>query len=138
MYAKFLLLLSTVFVLTACSDSSGPDFKDGKWSITTTTEMEGMPFKMPTQTFTTEQCMTAEDRVPHQQDQDGSECKIVEQSVKGSTVAWKVVCSNSKGSGSITYGDEAFDGTMNVESDSPMGPMKMKSTMKGRYLGPCN
>ena len=137
MTAKIFMLITAVFVFSACSGNSAPDFKEGKWSIETHTEMEGMPMPMEMAPVTIEQCMTAEDRVPAQRNQDGSQCEVVDQKIDGSTVSWNVVCSTSKGSGSITYSDESFEGTSYFESASPMGTIKMKSTMKGRYIGPC-
>ena len=137
MTARFFMLITAIFIFTACSGNSTPDFKEGKWSIETQTEMEGMPMQMEMAPVTFEECMTSKDRVPAQRNQDGSECEVIDQKVEGSTVSWKIVCSTSKGSGSITYGDESFEGTTYFESASPMGPIKMKSTMKGRYIGPC-
>jgi len=136
MKALFFSLIASGVLFTACSsESSGPDFKEGKWSVTTQTEMQGMAMQIPAMTF--EQCLTAQDRVPMQQSSaDG--CKIVKQSIVGDTVSWQYECTHSKGDGSITYSGERFSGTMHVQTDAGTGAMSMTTTMTGKYLGPCD
>ncbi|MHC3994285.1 DUF3617 domain-containing protein [Thiomicrolovo sp. ZZH C-3] len=128
-------LICSGFLFSACSsEPAGPDFKEGKWSITSKTEMQGMAMQIPATTF--EQCLSAQDRVPMQKnDNDG--CKVMDQKVDGDTVSWRYECQHSKGDGSITYTGESFQGKMNMHTDTGMGAMTMTTTMTGKYLGPC-
>jgi len=113
----------------------GVDLKEGNWQIEMKTEIVGMPIQMPSMTI--EQCLTKNEMVPAQQSEDGSECKIVEQSVKGDTVTWTVECPESKGKGHMTYKGKSFDGKVEIEMNGESGGMKMTNIMKGTYKGAC-
>jgi len=135
MRALFFSLVGFGLLFGTCSlEAAGPDFKTGKWSITSQTEMQGMAMQMPATTY--ELCLDAQDRVPMQQNQSDG-CKVTEQKVDGDTVTWRFECEHSKGDGTITYSGKSFSGKMNMQTDAEMGGMSMTTTMKGTYLGPC-
>ena len=133
MKCKMLFIATGVFI--AFTNSSAIDFKEGNWAVEMKMEIVGMPMEMPP--VTVDQCMTKKDMVPAQKSQDGSECKIIDQSVNGSTVTWVVVCPESKGSGTMTYKGKSFSGKIDIETTGSSRAMKMTSVMKGRYKGPC-
>ena len=72
------------------------NMQEGKWEITTKTEMVGMSMSMPPMTRT--QCLTKKDLVP-QDSQQGSECKITDTKVVGNTVTWTIKCHGHGGGG---------------------------------------
>ncbi|MDX9715512.1 MAG: DUF3617 family protein [Dissulfurispiraceae bacterium] len=130
-----LAVLCFIFTFAGCgSSSAGPDIKDGLWEITTTTDMPGMPAGLM-QPFTHTTCLSKKDYVP-KNEQDTS-CKVEKSEVKGSTVTWKVVCSTGTSSGRITYSGSSFDGATETAIKAEGKDMKINSTMKGKYLGPC-
>ncbi|WP_345976875.1 DUF3617 family protein [Sulfurimonas sp. HSL3-7] len=129
-------IVSVVFMTYLSVYANAIDFKEGNWRIEMKTEIVGMPMQMPVMTF--EQCLKKEAMVPAQKSQDGSECKIVEQHVKGNTVTWAVECPESKGSGTITYKNTSFNGRVDLEMRGQNGGMKMTNIMKGSYIGPCD
>ncbi len=135
MYLKILVSLSLITLFGACSDEKSIDIKEGKWSITTTTVIEGMPFQMPAVTNT--QCMGDKVILPQQQNNQNNGCKVTKQNISGSTVEWEVVCQDSKGSGSITYNHDTFTGEVKMETSAPNGVMKMSSKMSGKHIGAC-
>ena len=135
MYLKAFSALTFVALLSACSQSSAIDLKEGEWSIETSMEMPGMGMKMPPVTVT--QCLSKEDYIPAQQSNGENSCTVTSQNVSGSTVTWSVECPDSKGSGSMTYSHDSFVGEMTMEAQTPGGSMTMVSKMKGRYIGPC-
>jgi hypothetical protein len=97
-----------------------------------------MPMQIPPQTHT--QCMTKEDAVPH--DPQNQECKTTITRQSAGTVAWKIKCSGARvaeGAGEVTYRGDSFEGHMRVKAKDPQSgqTMEMKSTMKGRRLGDC-
>ncbi len=129
-------VIAVMVVMTCLSVSAGAiDFKEGNWQIEMQTEIAGMPMQMPSMTI--EQCLSKNEMVPTQQGQDGSECKITEQSIKGNTVRWRVECPDSTGRGSITYKGKSFDGKIELEMRGQTGGMKMTNLMKGTYKGVC-
>ncbi len=135
------LFISFIILFTATSISfaePAPDMKDGKWEITTKTEMPGMPMQMPAVTST--QCLTKEDLVPQNSQQGGGgECKVTDVKVEGNTVSWTMHCSGQggeiKGSGEITYSGDSFKGKMNIIMTQ--ANMKMVNTMNGTRIGEC-
>ena len=132
---KFKMLFIAAGMFVACTNSSAIDFKEGNWAVEMQMEIAGMPMQMPP--VTVDQCMSKKDMVPAQKSQDGTDCKIIDQSVKGSTVTWAVECPESKGKGSMTYKGKSFSGKIYIETTGSSRSMKMTSIMKGRYKGPC-
>ena len=112
----------------------GVNMKEGKWEITSTVEMKGMPAgMMKPQTFTT--CLKQTDYVPKNADQ--KDCTMKDVNVSGNTVSWEAVCKDSSGKGTITYAGDTYDGTMEMTMKEGGKDMHMKMTMKGKHIGPC-
>ncbi len=128
-------------LLMLCGAVAGaePDMQDGLWEITTKVDMPGMPVAMPPMKHT--QCLTRKDYVPQKQEQ-GEECKMVENKVAGNTVTWKVKCRDKKstyeGNGKITYSGKSFDGVVKMTVNDPSeGTMQMTQHMSGKRIGNC-
>jgi hypothetical protein len=133
------LIAISVVLLTSFSISiagSEPNMQEGKWEITTKTEMVGMSMSMPPMTRT--QCLTKKDFVP-QDSQQGQECKITDTKVVGNTVTWTIKChghgGDATGTGRIIYSGSSFEGTF--EMTTSQSNMKMISHMSGHRLGDC-
>lgn len=140
MFTKTAVFFSVLvfFVLTS-SAFAELNMQDGKWEITTKTEMQGMPMTMPATKFT--QCITKKDAVP-QKPEKGQDCKITGTKVAGNTVTWTMQCKTKEGvidsSGKITYKNDAFDGTVNMTMDNTgSGKMQMTQHMTGKRIGDC-
>jgi len=115
------------------------NMQDGKWEITSTIEMAGMPAgMMKPQTFTS--CMSQKDYIPKNDQQ--KECSMKDTKIDGNTVSWEVACPDMNGKGRITYAGTTFDGTtemtMKGKGKGKDKDMNMKVTMKGKHLGPCD
>lgn len=111
------------------------NMQDGKWEITSTLEMQGVPAgMMKPQTFTS--CLSQKDYVPKGTDQKDCEMKTVK--IDGNTVSWEVVCKDSSGKGRITYAGSTFDGVMEMHMKEGGKDMNAKMTMKGKHIGPCD
>lgn len=129
-------MLSVVFMTYLSVQANAVDLKEGNWRIEMKTEIAGMPMQIPAMTF--EQCLNKEAMLPAQKSQDGSECKVIEQHVKGDTVTWAVECPESKGSGTMTYKGTSLNGRVELEMQGQNGGMKMTNIMRGSYIGPCD
>ena len=134
------LIAISIVLLTSFSFAiagSELNLKEGKWEITTKTEMVGMSRSMPPMTRT--QCLTKMDFVP-QDSQQGNECKITDTKVVGNTVTWTVKCHGhggaATGTGRITYSGSSFEGTL--EMTTSQSNMRIISHMSGHRLGDCN
>jgi len=136
MAGKMFAVVVVVVLLCAAQVSAGPDIKEGSWEITTATEMSGIAMKMPPQKHT--QCLTKDDLVP-KDPQTPSNCVIKDQRVSGNTVNWTMECTSDNvktvSTGAVTYSGEKFSGTMDITMSGT--DMKIRSTMTGRRLGPC-
>ena len=64
-----------------------------------------------------------------------SDCKASDYKVSGNTATWKTVCTSPPmtGNSEMTFTDDAYNGTMKMES--PQGAMTMK--IAGKRLGDC-
>ena len=113
----------------------GVNMQEGKWEITSTFEMQGMPAgMMKPQTFTT--CLKQNDYVP--KDEGQKDCSMKDVKVDGNTVTWEVVCKDSSGKGTVTYAGNTFDGVMETLMKEGGKDMTARMTMKGRHIGPCD
>ena len=133
--------LAAVMAIAAVAPMRAADHphpqKPGKWQVKMEMEMPGMPFKMPP--ITHEMCLTAEDldnpdkAVPKDPKQ---KCTISDYKIDGNTVTWSIDCpkDKTKGTGSITYTDSAYTGSM----DMTVGEQSMKMKYAGKWMGECN
>ena len=113
----------------------GPNMQEGKWEITSTFEMEGMPAgMMKPQAFIT--CLKQNDNVPKGEEQ--KDCTTKDVTVDGDTVTWEIVCKDSSGKGRVTYAGSTFDGIMETHMKESGKDMTAKMTMKGKHIGPCD
>ena len=141
MNGKIFFGLALFFTLFVGSDLyAGVDMKEGKWEITSKTEMEGMPMGMPMGAKTITQCMTKENVIPKEL-KNSKGCKIIDSNVDGNTVTWTMECEDRGGkmtaNGTITYKGETLEGTNIMNIQTPDGPMNMKHNMTGRWVGDC-
>ena len=112
----------------------GVNMQEGKWEITNTFEMKGMPAGMSKpHTITT--CLSQKDYVP--KDTEQKDCTVKDLKVEGNTVSWELLCRDTSGKGSVTYAGSTFDGVMETMMKEGGKEMNAKIMMKGKYLGPC-
>ncbi|GAB4484286.1 MAG: DUF3617 family protein [Thermodesulfovibrionales bacterium] len=117
------------------SASSSVNMQEGKWEITSSFEMQGMPAgMMQPQTVTT--CLNKTDYVPKGEDQ--KDCTMKDVNVSGNTVTWSMVCKDSTAKGQVTYAGTTFDGMTEMVMKQDGKDQTMKMTMKGKHIGPCN
>jgi hypothetical protein len=136
-----LAMLVCVLVMAGCeqkpkSSSSMPalNMKDGLWEITTTVEMPGMPAgMMKPQTITT--CLSQKDSVPKGKNE--TDCTVKDVKTEGNTVSWTVVCKEVTSKGRITYAGATYEGTTESTMKQDGKDVTIKTTMKGKHIGPC-
>lgn len=136
----FLIIgICTSFAFSAAA-ADGVNMQEGLWEITSKASIQGMPFDMPPTTYT--QCLTKENIIPQEQNQEQQECKLIDSDISGNTVTWSMACSQngmtSNISGKISYKGTTMAGTMKVESNTPMGNSLMNMITNGKRIGDCN
>jgi hypothetical protein len=142
MVRNLLITVVALFTLVLVITSVSAEVKEGLWEITTKTEIKGMSVQMPA--TTTKQCFTKNDMVPKPEKQEqGQECRIIDQKISGNTVTYNLECKDKSGAiieifGKSTYKGNTFDGTTNTTMKSKdQGTMQMISKTSGKYAGPC-
>ena len=131
-----ILILSTSIMLSITEVFAVPNLQEGLWEISSTMQMEGMPFNMPEASY--KQCITEQDMVP-QKEEPHQSCEVKEYRVTGDTVSWKTRCMASSGDttsqGTITYQGDSFSGQITTTGSSM--PSKMTQSLKGQRIGEC-
>jgi hypothetical protein len=119
---------------------ANPAVPAGLWQTIITSEVEGMPFLPPPETYT--ECVIPGDRLPGVALQE-HDCEVTEQNVSGNRVDWRVQCVHegmtTSGAGRLHYQGDSYQGEMTVEmSGGVVGEMKLKQTLNGQHLGECS
>ncbi len=158
------IILGAVIILTVVfiQEARAEGIKEGKWSITVVTKVQGMEGQaaeaakamedmspeekaMMQQmmggmgmnangiTTTITKCVTNENPVPETEEN----CHETH-SINGNTVNFETICDDSKSTGQVTYEGDSMRGTIN--SHATIGGQETDSTIEisGQYVGPCN
>lgn len=132
-------ILSVVSSFLIALPAFGLDMEPGKYQITSTVEMAGMPGGMPPQTST--QCLTKNDPVPNGS-ADSQGCKISDMNTKGNKVTYTMECDQQgvkvKSSGEIIYKGKSFEGTSIMKMGPSAGGMTITTITTGKWVGKCD
>lgn len=115
------------------------DFNPGKYEITSTVEMLGMPAgTIPPQTIA--QCLTQQDPIPNS-DASNQECEIKNMKQTDNTVSWEMECVQEgrkmTSQGQMTYNGDRFEGTITMNMGPQAGNMAIATTITGNRIGDC-
>lgn len=128
------IVLSLIYAVAAFA---APNYQEGLWEITTTMDMPGMPKEMK-RPMKNQVCMTKQNAVPQPQQKGEQQCKMTNQRTVGNKVFWTMTCKNGTVSnGEIAYSKTTFDGSQTTTTSQGGKQTTVKSTMSGKYLGPC-
>jgi len=121
-------------VISAPSFAKGINMEPGMWQWTMVAEVPGMSMTLPPNVY--KDCITKEEMVPQQPDQD-DQCKMIESNIKSNKVTWKIECKGKDG-------DATSEGIMHYQGDKAQGNitiltqgMVMKATLDGKRIGAC-
>ncbi len=134
--AAFAYLAGTLACISLCTASPAvAQGKDDLWEVTSKMEMPGMPMAMPTQVnrVCSARNRKDEDLIPKQ-----SDCRMVDGKRTGNTFTYRMECSGNHAStvnGTITFGDNAYDGKMHMVMKGSNDAMDM--TFSGKRVGDC-
>ena len=136
----FLILIAFLISFPLSTAFAELDLNPGKWEVTTTTEMVGVPGMagmVPPATHT--QCLSKEELVP-QSEVSSQECKMSDIKEDGNTVSWKMTCSGKngdmEGTGTVTYKGNTMTGTMNMVIKG--AGMQINNKISGKRVGACD
>lgn len=139
-----ILAFTGTLLFSATVAFAASSMKAGKWEITTTTAITGMPMAMPPRTVS--RCITPDEVKkgvsmamvrPEKKDGDDS-CQVSNVSNSGNKYTWDVQCTgkaSGTGSGEIEYFGDHYTGQFEMTMEQGM---KMTNHMEGRYVGACD
>ena len=137
MWKRCMILAVMLSFVCATAAYAAPNYQEGLWEITTTAEMPGMPKEMK-RPFKHTVCMTKENAVPQPKEKGERKCEMTKQRMEGNKVYWTMTCKDGMVSnGEIAYSKTSFDGSQTTTTNRGGKQTTMKSTMTGKYIGPC-
>jgi hypothetical protein len=121
--------------LCTASSPARAQGQDDLWEVTSKMEMPGMPMAMPAQVnrVCSAKNRRDEDFVPKQGD-----CRMIDSKRSGNVLTYRMDCSGEHAStvdGTITFGNNAYDGRMHMVMKGSNGALDM--TFSGRRVGDC-
>jgi hypothetical protein len=138
MKRNVVVLAAVVFVALSCICVFASDeMRAGKWEITSSMDMPGMPYKMPPTVIS--HCYTKED-VKDQKKviaNKNNDCTVTDMKKSGNKVTWKMQCTGkSKGtfSGETLFGKDFYESTINIQSEG----RSMTTKSKAKRIGDCS
>ena len=127
----------TLLVLMMALPAWGLDMVPGKYEITASVEMPGMPGSPPQ---TTVQCLDDQAPVPNAS-AAAQGCKVKDMQTKGNTVTYTMECDQQgmklQINGEIHYRGDAFEGKAQTNMGPEAGGMVITTVIKGKRIGAC-
>ena len=123
-------------MLTAAGASA--QMQPGKWEVTTTMEMQGLPMMAPQKHTMCVDNKTADKQPPVAMDPS---CQVTDYRMSGNTATWKMQCKGEMamtGEGSITYSGSQYAGSSTMRTEAKgQPPMTIKNSYTGKRIGNC-
>jgi hypothetical protein len=148
MSVRRLAPIAALAIMTAAAFAQGAR-RDGKWEVTTTMEMPGMPAGRGMPAMTTTQCITKEQaadpqkmyaqQAPQRGNQQ-NDCKVTDVKTSGSTTTWAMKCTTPQemsGTGEVTYSENAYTSSMKMTMTRGGQTMEMTTKSTGKRVGDC-
>ncbi|GGY11758.1 hypothetical protein GCM10007160_43410 [Litchfieldella qijiaojingensis] len=136
------LMFVVTLVLPLSALAEAPNLTPGEWEFVTSTTVEG-DFSIPDETMTTRECLTQEtiDEANAGFIQEEEGCEVLEQNASRDSMSYRMACAGEGGEATVTgnmrYMEYRTEGTMRVETTTPMGDMIMNTEIEGRRVGSC-
>ena len=162
------LAMMSVVMLVMAVQVKAEGIKEGKWSMTMTTKMEGMD-QEATQAMQEMENMSPEEKAMMEKMMGGMKMQMgaggmgmtttvsqcitndnpvpenesdedcqTTHSIDGNTVNFESICSDSKSTGSVTYEEESMHGTIRSQGTADGNTESVTIEINGQYEGPCS
>tara|TARA_B100000700_G_scaffold300257_1_gene368198 strand:+ start:30966 stop:31397 length:432 start_codon:yes stop_codon:yes gene_type:complete len=133
------LLISPAMLL---AQDETPNLVPGMWAFSSMTHVEG-DLPIPDQTESHQECLTDADIADAQrslvQDQDG--CEVIESTISRERMDYRMMCRGSGGEanidGNLRFLGERAEGSVDVDTTTQMGALKMHTTIEAQRMGEC-
>lgn len=131
------LIHTTLSIIAVIFSTSALSVPGEYWEITSSTEMEGMPFAMPASTQKV--CIAkGGERDPNKMNGD-KDCQVTDSKTVGNKFTWKMRCDHKgdvmTGSGEQTMTANGYQAKMQFSGKSDGQPINMTTKMTGKRIG---
>lgn len=139
---KSVITAGLMIGLIASVQAETPNLEPGMWETTATIRAEG-GFPIPEQSHTSSDCMTEEDLAMGDAFfEDVDQCEFQHREIRRNGADFEMTCSDPSGmsikmTASMSFNGDTSEGNIRAELETPMGPMSMLTTLKGRRTGSC-
>lgn len=136
------LLAGVALTLSFSALAESPNLTPGEWEFTSNTTVEG-DLPIPDESETNRECLTQEtiDEAHSDFIQEEEGCEMLEQSADRDAMNYSMSCTGEGGEATITgnmkYMQDRAEGSMRVETATPMGDMIMHTEIEGQRIGDC-
>ena len=136
---KISLAIITTVMLLNPAHAADMKIKPGQWEFRSTTSL---PTPGGPREHVNTQCFADAKITPETLMKDMQQgCRLLESDSDGSSMSWKVSCSNSggemSGAGNVTVSGNTLTGAMKMAMSFNGQTMNMDMSWDGKYLGPC-
>ncbi|WP_192036381.1 DUF3617 family protein [Halomonas sp. YLGW01] len=119
-----------------------PNLMPGLWVFDSVTRVEG-DLPIPDQSESHQECLTEADIADARRslvhEQDG--CELIESMIDQEQMDYRMVCRGGGGeasiNGTLRFLGERAEGRVDVDTTTPMGALRMHTTIEARRLGEC-
>lgn len=117
-----------------------PNIEPGQWEYTNVMRAEGVP--MPEQRSTNRECITIEDVERGAAFvEDAEECEVSNLNLTRDRGSYNMVCTEEgvemDMDVDMRFMGTTTEGTIRMDVETPMGPMRMHMELSGRRIGDC-
>ncbi|MBW6392300.1 MAG: DUF3617 domain-containing protein [Halomonas sp.] len=136
------LLAAAALVLPLTAMAESPNIVPGQWQFTSTTSVKG-DVPIPDQTDSHQECIAQGDidDADFQFLEVEEGCELLEHNVSADGVDYKMICRAEGGEanidGRMDFLGERVEGSVNIDTESPVGQMQLQTTIEGERLGDC-
>ena len=135
-----LTLFAALTVAAPLALADGNKVKPGNYHTTVTTEMVGIPVQPPP--HASDRCVTPEEADdPKKLSHHNANCEEKAYKLTGNKLDFTIVCHDrggtQTGTGEYVFGVDKFTGTVTVEMQTQMGPVKAISHITSTRTGDC-
>ncbi|RAR64724.1 uncharacterized protein DUF3617 [Onishia taeanensis] len=144
MPAIVLLFVAALLMLPlpVMAQGGAPNLVPGMWAFSSMTHVEG-DLPIPDQTESHQECLTEADIADAQrsmiQEQDG--CEVIESTIGRDRMDYRMMCRGSGGEanidGNMRFLGERAEGSVDIDTTTPMGELKMHTTIEAQRMGEC-
>ena len=129
-----------LFMLAIPAFASEPNIEPGLWEYNNVMRAEGIP--MPEQRTSNQECVTREDVERGAAFvEDAEDCEVSDLNLTRDRGSYTMVCVQEgvqvNMDVDMRFGGNTMEGTIRMDLESPMGPMRMNMEISGRRTGDC-